>query len=147
MIVLEEKEKKKEEEKKEEWKTPEERRNAFREAGDNLTRSLSYFSARKCKLWDFLVLCFLFMSLPVMTLFGQLLEDKSVKSSMKWEEALKLIQATVFTYFTEVKTWQFPWSDKVRVGNGQSLEWFGTRMCTDCAPVYTIYLEIHLVLG
>lgn len=36
-----------------------------------------------------------------MTLFGQLLEDKSVKSSMKWEEALKLIQATVFTYFTE----------------------------------------------
>eukprot|EP00434_Breviolum_minutum_P001380 symbB.v1.2.001213.t1/scaffold66.1/size357995/16 len=47
-----EKEKKKEEEKKEEWKTPEERRNAFRE----------------------------------------LLEDKSVKSSMKWEEALKLIQ-------------------------------------------------------
>lgn len=58
MIVLEEKEKKKEEEKKEEWKTPEERRNAFREAGDNLTRSLSYIPhARTCKLLDLLVLC------------------------------------------------------------------------------------------
>lgn len=136
MTVLEEKEKKKEEEKKEEWKTPEERRNAFREAGDNLTRSFSYFPARKRKLLDLLVLCFLFMSLPVMTLFGQLLEDKSVKSSMKWEEALKLIQATVFTS-PKSRRDNFHGQPKSAYEMVKGLEWFGARMCTDCAPVYT----------
>ena len=72
--------------------------------------------------------------------FGQLLEDKSVKSSMKWEEALKLIQATVFTYFTK--------SQNVTISmvsqSPPSFHRVGARMCTDRAPVY---IEIHRVLG
>ncbi len=51
VMVPEEKEKKKEEEKKEEWKTPEERRNAFREAGDNLTRSFHPFLQEHASSW------------------------------------------------------------------------------------------------
>ena len=59
-----EKEKKKQPEMMD-WKTPEDRRNAFRQARDMKT-SIDYWL--------------------------QVLEDKGVKSTMKWEEALKMIQ-------------------------------------------------------
>lgn len=50
----EEKEKKKSEEKKEEWKTPEERRNAFREAGDGDSDMKSFLIFFICFFDDFL---------------------------------------------------------------------------------------------